>query len=427
MPSCPDGGVERHVVVNGVVGEVAQDLVDVARLHARRSPGRRLQHSEPGTSRRERYTRRVLNEQLGNHHSVGGRPRGRSPRQPFVRRTGGFFLETRHEQELSDRGPPGRRDGPGDDRRGPQGARRRRAALRPARPTASSTTSAPDATRATARCCPTPSSRSCKTVDAIYKGPVGSRYPGDEVPPGILERGLILKIRFELDQYINLRPVKLFPGVPCPLVGKGPEDIDFVVVRENTEGLYAAPAASSRRTRRTRSPSRRASTRARASSAASATRSSSRALATAKKLTLVHKTNVLTTPATSGSARSRKSARSTPTSRGTTTTSTRAACGSCRRPSASTSSSPTTCSATSSRTSPPRCRAAWASPPAATSTPKACRCSSRSAARPPTSPGKNEINPMAAIGAMQMMLAPPRGGRCGVCCRARAWPRPSRA
>jgi 3-isopropylmalate dehydrogenase len=48
-----------------------------------------------------------------------------------------------------------------------------------------------------------------KTVDAILKGPVGSRFPGDDVPPGILERGLILKIRFELAQYINLRPVRL--------------------------------------------------------------------------------------------------------------------------------------------------------------------------------------------------------------------------
>ena len=76
-------------------------------------------------------------------------------------------------------------------------------------------------------------------VDVIYKGPVGARHPGDEVPPGVLERGLILRIRFELDQYINLRPVKLYPGVPSPIVGKGPTDVDFVVVRENTEGMYA--------------------------------------------------------------------------------------------------------------------------------------------------------------------------------------------
>ena len=57
--------------------------------------------------------------------------------------------------------------------------------------------------------------------------------------PGILEQGILLRLRFELDQYINLRPVKLYPGVWTPLRDKGPEHIDFVVVRENTEGLYA--------------------------------------------------------------------------------------------------------------------------------------------------------------------------------------------
>ena len=56
--------------------------------------------------------------------------------------------------------------------------------------------------------------------------------------PGILERKLLLDLRFGLDQYINLRPVKLFPGVETPLKDKGPADIDFVVVRENTEDLY---------------------------------------------------------------------------------------------------------------------------------------------------------------------------------------------
>jgi len=70
--------------------------------------------------------------------------------------------------------------------------------------------------------------------DAIYLGAIG--HP--EVAPGILERGILLRLRFELDQYINLRPVKLYPQVDCPLKDKGPEDIDFVVVRENTEGLY---------------------------------------------------------------------------------------------------------------------------------------------------------------------------------------------
>jgi 3-isopropylmalate dehydrogenase len=59
-----------------------------------------------------------------------------------------------------------------------------------------------------------------------------------DVKPGILEKGILLNMRFALDQYINLRPVKLYPGVDTPLKDKGPEDIDFVVVRENSEGLY---------------------------------------------------------------------------------------------------------------------------------------------------------------------------------------------
>jgi len=70
--------------------------------------------------------------------------------------------------------------------------------------------------------------------DAILLGAVG--HP--DVPPGILEKGLLLELRFQLDQYINLRPVKLYQGVETPLAGKGPDDIDFVVVRENTEDLY---------------------------------------------------------------------------------------------------------------------------------------------------------------------------------------------
>jgi 3-isopropylmalate dehydrogenase len=69
---------------------------------------------------------------------------------------------------------------------------------------------------------------------AIYLGAIG--HP--EVKPGILETGVLLKLRFELDQYINLRPVKLYPNVETPLANKGPADIDFVVVRENTEDLY---------------------------------------------------------------------------------------------------------------------------------------------------------------------------------------------
>lgn len=70
---------------------------------------------------------------------------------------------------------------------------------------------------------------------AILLGAIG--HP--DVAPGVLERGLLLTLRFHFDQYINLRPVKLFPGVETPLAGKGPSDIDFVVVRENTEDLYA--------------------------------------------------------------------------------------------------------------------------------------------------------------------------------------------
>jgi 3-isopropylmalate dehydrogenase len=73
-----------------------------------------------------------------------------------------------------------------------------------------------------------------RQFDAIYLGAIG--HP--DVRPGILEKGILLRLRFELDQYINLRPVKLYPGVETPLAGKGPEQIDYMVVRENTGGLY---------------------------------------------------------------------------------------------------------------------------------------------------------------------------------------------
>ncbi|HAX17890.1 MAG TPA: 3-isopropylmalate dehydrogenase [Actinobacteria bacterium] len=73
-----------------------------------------------------------------------------------------------------------------------------------------------------------------KKQDAIYLGAIG--HP--EVKPGILELGILLRLRFALDQYINLRPVKLYPNVETPLKDKGPEQIDFVVVRENTGGIY---------------------------------------------------------------------------------------------------------------------------------------------------------------------------------------------
>ncbi|MFH1519111.1 MAG: 3-isopropylmalate dehydrogenase [Candidatus Omnitrophota bacterium] len=70
--------------------------------------------------------------------------------------------------------------------------------------------------------------------DAIYLGAIG--HP--RVKPGILEKGILLTLRFALEQYINLRPVKLYDSRFCPLKDKEPEDVDFVVVRENTEGLY---------------------------------------------------------------------------------------------------------------------------------------------------------------------------------------------
>lgn len=73
-----------------------------------------------------------------------------------------------------------------------------------------------------------------KSYDAIYLGAVG--HP--DVKPGILERGLLLKLRFDFDQYINLRPVKLYENISSPIKNVTPDDIDYVVVRENTGGLY---------------------------------------------------------------------------------------------------------------------------------------------------------------------------------------------
>ena len=79
-----------------------------------------------------------------------------------------------------------------------------------------------------------------KKFDSVLLGAIG--HP--KVKPGILEKGILLRLRFELDQYINLRPVKLFPGVETPLANKRPEDIDYVVVRENTGGVYTGMGGS---------------------------------------------------------------------------------------------------------------------------------------------------------------------------------------
>jgi 3-isopropylmalate dehydrogenase len=74
-----------------------------------------------------------------------------------------------------------------------------------------------------------------RSLDAVFLGAIG--HP--DVEPGLVERSVILGLRFGLDLFINLRPIKLYASHLCPLKGKNPEDIDFVVVRENTEGLYA--------------------------------------------------------------------------------------------------------------------------------------------------------------------------------------------
>ncbi|MFA9444812.1 3-isopropylmalate dehydrogenase [Egicoccus sp. AB-alg6-2] len=74
-----------------------------------------------------------------------------------------------------------------------------------------------------------------RRFDAIYLGAVGT----PDVPPGVIERGLLLKLRFAFDQYVNHRPVKLYPGVTTPIAGLTPERCDFVVIRENTESVYA--------------------------------------------------------------------------------------------------------------------------------------------------------------------------------------------
>ena len=74
-----------------------------------------------------------------------------------------------------------------------------------------------------------------RSFDAILLGAVGT----PDVPPGVLERGLLLKLRFAFDQFVNLRPVKLYPGVTSPIAGLTPERCDMLMVRENTESVYA--------------------------------------------------------------------------------------------------------------------------------------------------------------------------------------------
>ena len=126
--------------------------------------------------------------------------------------------------------------------------------------------------------------------DVILLGAVGD----PSVPSGVLERGLLLRLRFELDHHVNLRPVKLYPGVSTPLAGKTSADIDMVVVREGTEGPYAGSGGVLRR-----GTPHEVATEESLNTAFGVNRvvrdAFARAELTARRsLTLVHKNNVLT-------------------------------------------------------------------------------------------------------------------------------------
>lgn len=124
--------------------------------------------------------------------------------------------------------------------------------------------------------------------DAILLGAIGD----PSVAPGILERGVLLPLRFVMDHHVNLRPVRLYPGVAGPLAGKGPEDIDFVVCREGTEGPYVGAGGSLRR-----GTPHEVATEVSINTEFGAERiirdAFERATRRRNKVTLVHKTNVL--------------------------------------------------------------------------------------------------------------------------------------
>jgi 3-isopropylmalate dehydrogenase len=126
-------------------------------------------------------------------------------------------------------------------------------------------------------------------ADAILLGAIGD----PSVAPGILERGVLLPLRFTLDHHVNLRPVKLYEGVTGPLAGKGPEDIDFIVCREGTEGPYVGVGGTLRK-----DTPHEVATEVSVNTAFGVERIVRDAFERAarrprKKVTLVHKTNVL--------------------------------------------------------------------------------------------------------------------------------------
>jgi 3-isopropylmalate dehydrogenase len=126
--------------------------------------------------------------------------------------------------------------------------------------------------------------------DAILLGAVGD----PSVPSGVLERGLLLRLRFEFDQYVNLRPVRLYPGVESPLTGRRSETVDMVVVREGTEGPYVEAGGFMRK-----GTADEVATQESINTAFGIRRVTRYALERAaarprRKLTLVHKSNVLT-------------------------------------------------------------------------------------------------------------------------------------
>ncbi|HZC99337.1 MAG TPA: isocitrate/isopropylmalate family dehydrogenase [Actinomycetes bacterium] len=125
-------------------------------------------------------------------------------------------------------------------------------------------------------------------ADAILLGAVGR----PDVAPGVLERGLLLRLRFELDLYVNLRPVKLYPGVDPVLAGKGPRDVDLEVVRENTEGPYVGAGGVAHRGSLGEAATE-TSLNTRLGVERCVRYAAARALERGGRLTLVHKTNVL--------------------------------------------------------------------------------------------------------------------------------------